>query len=428
MTTAETFVLVGGGYSGSRAADCLRQEGFEGRIILVGEEQHLPYSRPPLCKKALTSDIGIDRLPLRARAFYDRSKIELVLGQAVTEVDRHARRLRLADGNSIDYDRLLLATGGRCRRLPVPGADLDGVHVIRTFEDSVRLRAEFAPGARLAIIGAGYIGLETAAAASSLDLDVTVIELSGRLMSRVASPTVSEFYARRHIDHGVKLLLHRSAQAIEGVDGRVRSVQLDDGQVVPADIVLMAAGNIPEFGLARDAGLECEGGIVVDDRCRTSDPLIFAAGDCTRHPSVRYGRRIQLESVDNALEQARVAAAGMCGRAVRHSHVPWFWSDQYGLKFQIVGLFDGFDEIVVRGDPDEPGFSVWYLRDGEVLCMEAVAQSLEFMQAGRWIGAHAKVDARVLRDPAAALDEAVVERSRLLAPADELPMSTGMLA
>jgi 3-phenylpropionate/trans-cinnamate dioxygenase ferredoxin reductase subunit len=409
----ENFVLVGGGYASSRAADCLRQEGFDGRIIIVGEEVHLPYSRPPLCKKGLVTDLGIERLPLRDRGFYERSNIDLILGKPVAAIDRAARRVKFEGAPSLDYDRLLLATGGRPRRLPIPGNDLAGIHVIRIYEDTIRMRAEFAPGLRLVIIGAGYIGLETAAAASGAGLDVTVIELSARLMSRVAAPVTSEFFARQHMDHGVKLMLHRSAQAFEGKDGRVCAVRLDDGQSVAADIVLMAAGNVPEFRLAAEAGLECEGGIVVDERCRTSDPLIFAAGDCTRHPSVRYGRRIQLESVDNALEQARVAAAGMCGRRARHAHVPWFWSDQYGLKLQIVGLADGFDEIVVRGDPDRPGFSVWYLRDNELLSMETVNNPLEFMQAGRWIGAHAKVDAQVLRDATTPLDNAVINKPQL---------------
>ncbi|MCP3731108.1 FAD-dependent oxidoreductase [Sphingomonas sp. MG17] len=416
MLSNETFVLIGGGYASSRTADCLRQEGFDGRIVLVSEEPHLPYSRPPLCKKGLVSQLDITRLPLRHAAFYERSRIELMLGKHVTGIDRAARRVRIEGEASLDYDKLLIGTGGRPRRLPIPGNELAGIHVIRTYEDMVAMRAGFAPGARLAIIGAGYIGLETAASAVGAGLDVTVIELSARLMSRVAAPVTSEFFARYHLDHGVKLMLHRSAQGFEGVDGRVAAVLLDDGTRVAADLVLVAAGNIPEFSLAAEAGLTCEGGIVVDDRCRTSDPLIFAAGDCTRHPSVRYGRRIQLESVDNALEQARVAAAGMCGRKVRHAHVPWFWSDQYNLKLQIVGLADGFDEIVVRGDPDKPGYSIWYLRESEVLCMETVNNPREFMQAGRWIGAHAKVDARILRDAGHELDEAVIGKNELLEP------------
>ncbi len=412
MNSNETYVLVGGGYAASRAADCLRLEGFEGRILIISEEEHLPYSRPPLCKKGLLEEIGIERLPLRHADFYARNNIELMLGKPVKTVDRTARRVKLAGEISIDYDKMLLATGGRPRRLPIPGGDLKGVHVIRNYEDMTDLRSELKPGARLVIIGAGYIGLESAAAATSMGVDVTVVELSTRLMSRVVAPVTSEFFARKHLDHGVKLMLHRTAQSFEGKDGRVVSVRLQEGEKVSADLVLVAAGNVPEFRLAADAGLECEGGIVVDDRCRTSDPLIFAAGDCTRHPSVRYGRRIQLESVDNALEQARVAAAAMCGRRDRHAHVPWFWSDQYDLKLQVVGLSDGFDEIVVRGDPDQPGFSVWYLRGQEVLCMETVNNPLEFMQAGRWIGAHAKVDARILRDATTHLDDAVINKPR----------------
>lgn len=420
MASRETFVLIGGGYASSRAADCLRQEGFDGRILIISEETHLPYSRPPLCKKALVAEVSITQLALRHSTFYERSKIELMLGKRVTLIDRAARRLKIDGSPSIDYDRLLIATGGRPRRLPIPGSDLGGIHVIRTYEDMTRLRSELTVGARLAIIGAGYIGLETAAAARNAGIDVTVIELSSRLMSRVVARATSEFFARAHLENGVKLMLHRSAKAFEGEGGRVSSVLLEDGQKVFADIALMAAGNVPEFKLAANAGLECEGGIVVDDRCRTSDPLIFAAGDCTRHPSVRYGRRIQLESVDNALEQARVAAAGMCGRRVRHAHVPWFWSDQYNFKLQIVGLSDGFDEMVIRGDPDKPGFSVYYLRGGEVLSMETVNNPREIVQVGRWIGAHAKVDAQILRDAASKLDDAVIDKHQSLTLKSEL--------
>lgn len=416
MSAADTYVLIGGGYASSRTAECLRDEGFEGRIIIVGEEAYPPYSRPPLCKRALLVETPIQRLPLRPPAFYERNRIELMLGTKVTAIDRPARRVSIEGGPPLDYDRLLIGTGGRARRMAIPGSDLPGIHVIRTYDDTAGFRPDFVAGKRLVILGGGYIGLETASAARKMGLDVTLIQRSARLMGRAAASVTSEFFARTHIEHGVKLMLHRSPEAFEaGPDGRVGAVLLDDGERVPADTVLMAVGNIAEFRLAAEAGLECDGGIVVDDRCRTSDPLIFAAGDCTRHPSVRYGRRIQLESVDNALEQARVAAAGMCGRRVRHAHVPWFWSDQYDLKFQIVGLPDGFDEVVVRGDPDRPGFSVWYLRDDEVLCMETVNNPLEFMQAGRWIGAHAKVDARILRDAGRPLDDAVIDRTQLLA-------------
>jgi 3-phenylpropionate/trans-cinnamate dioxygenase ferredoxin reductase component len=414
MSAGETYLLIGGGYGSSRAAECLREEGFQGRIVIVSEEQHLPYSRPPLCKRALKTNMDITRLPLRHAPFYAKHNVELLLGRKVVAIDRHARRVEIEKEGTLDYDKLLIATGGRSRRIAIPGNELRGIHAIRTYEDTVAFREDFVPGKRLVIIGGGYIGLETAAAARQVGLDVTLIHRSARLMGRVAASVTSEFFARYHMDHGVKLLLHRNPVAFEGADGHVGAVLLEDGERVPADAVLTAVGNIPEFRLALEAGLECDGGVVVDDRCRTSDPLIFAAGDCTRHPSVRYGRRIQLESVDNALEQARVASAGMCGRRIRHSHVPWFWSDQYDLKFQIVGLPDGFDEVVVRGDPDEPGFSIWYLRDDEVLCMETVNNQLEFMQAGRWIGAKAKVDAHILRNAAQELDDAVINKEELL--------------
>jgi 3-phenylpropionate/trans-cinnamate dioxygenase ferredoxin reductase subunit len=269
---------------------------------------------------------------------------------------------------------------------------------LRSYDDAKAIQAEFAPGRRLAVIGAGYVGLELAATACQFGLEVTVLEAADRPLSRVVAPVMSEFYARRHAEAGVRLLCHVQATKFSG-NGRVSSVAMSDGSEVPADLVVVGVGNAPDTALAQQAGLACDNGILVDEHCRSSDPYIYSAGDCTQHPSARYGRRVRLESVDNALEQARVAAAGMCGTEASHAHIPWFWSDQYDTKLQIAGLWDGFDDLVVRGNPATSSFSVWYLRSGELLAVNAVNRSADFMQGGKWIAGRKRPDPKKLADP-----------------------------
>ncbi|HSN71805.1 MAG TPA: FAD-dependent oxidoreductase [Steroidobacteraceae bacterium] len=399
---SRTFVVAGGGHAGGQAVDSLRREGFDGRLVLVAEEPALPYHRPPLSKKYLAGELARERLYLRQQAFYDQHAIELRLGTRVTAIDRERRRVRLDDGDELDYDGLMLCLGSRVRRLNVPGAALPGVHYLRNLADVDRIRAEFAPGRRLVVIGAGYIGLEAAASARTLGLDVTVLEMADRPMSRVVAPVVSRFYADRHTAAGVDLRCGTSVAEILG-DARVTAVRCGDGTVVPADFVIAGVGIEPETTLAAAAGLACDDGILVDEQCRTSDPAVFAAGDCTNHPSVRYGRRIRLESVDNALEQARTAAATMCGRDAGHAHVPWFWSDQYDIKLQIAGVSQGHDQVVVRGNPERSQFSVWYLLDGELLAVDAINRPGEFMHAKRWIAERKRPDPVQLGDPAVEL-------------------------
>jgi 3-phenylpropionate/trans-cinnamate dioxygenase ferredoxin reductase subunit len=394
-----TFVVVGGGHAGGQAVDSLRREGFDGRLVLIGEEPALPYHRPPLSKKYLAGELARERLNLRNQAFYDQHRIELRLGTRVTAIDRERRRLRLSDRDELGYDGLLLCLGSRVRRLSVPGSELAGVHYLRTLDDVDRIRAEFAPGRRLVVIGAGYIGLEAAATARTLGLQVTVLEMAERPMSRVVAPVVSQFYAERHAAAGVDLRCGTAVSSLVG-ENRVTAVRCGDGVEIPADFVIAGVGIQPETTLAAACGLACDDGIVVDERCRTSDPVICAAGDCTNHPSVRYGRRVRLESVDNALEQARTAAATLCGRDAVHAHVPWFWSDQYDVKLQIAGVAAGYTRSIVRGAPASGRFSVWYLReDGELLAVDAINRPGEFMHAKRWIGERKRPDPDQLVDP-----------------------------
>jgi 3-phenylpropionate/trans-cinnamate dioxygenase ferredoxin reductase subunit len=322
--------------------------------------------------------------------------VEVRLGVRVTAIDRSSQRLRLGDGSELTYDKLLLCVGSRPRMLEVPGYDLTGIHYLRTIADVEAIRADL-PGARkLVVVGAGYIGLEAAASARHLGLEVAVVEMADRPMNRVVAPELSEFYTRRHEREGVRIHCNTTVTAFLG-DGRVRAVACGE-QEFPADLVIVGVGILPDVSLAAAAGMRCENGVRVDEHCQTSDPNVYAAGDCTNHPSVRYGRRVRLESVDNAVEQAKTAAANMCGTPARHEHVPWFWSDQYDVKLQIAGLSQGYDQAVVRGDPGAGRFALYYLGNGELLAVDAVNSPRDFMTGKKWIAERKHLDAARLAD------------------------------
>ncbi|MGQ0385080.1 MAG: NAD(P)/FAD-dependent oxidoreductase [Gammaproteobacteria bacterium] len=402
----ETFVVVGGGHAGAQVADSLRRENPGAKLVLVAGEPALPYQRPPLSKKFLGGELEAERLPIRPASFYESIHCEVVLGKPVTAIDRSARRLTLADGATLGYDKLVLAVGGHARPLPVPGAELAGVHVLRTIADVHAIRAELAPGRRIAIVGAGYIGLECAATLCKLGMKVSVIETLDRVMNRVVAPEVSRFYETEHRGHGVEILTGRRVAAFEG-NGRVTAVACADGSRTPAETVIVGIGLVPNTELAEAAGLACEDGIAVDEHCRTSDPEIFAAGDCCSFPSLRYARRVRLESVDNAFEQAKTAAANACGRATVHDKTPWFWSDQFELKLQIVGLSQGYDRAVLRGDPLARSFSCCYLKGGELIALDAVNHAKDFMAARKLIGERVRLDPARLADDSVALRDAI---------------------
>ena len=394
-----TVVIVGASHAAVQAIDTLRREGHAGRIVLVGDEPSLPYNRPPLSKKYLSGELERERLLLRSPQFYEQAHVEVRLGQRVTAIDRTDRRLRLGDGEELQYDALMLCIGSRNRQLDVPGKELTGIHYLRTMADVDRIRADLATAKRLVVVGAGYIGLEAAASARQLGLEVTVLEMADRPMNRVVAPEISSYYEERHRREGVNLLCQVSVTAFEGdAQGRVSAVVCGE-RTFPCDIVIAGVGIVPESTLAASAGLRCDNGISVDEHCRTSDPHVWAAGDCTCHPSVRYGRRVRLESVDNAVEQAKTAAMNICGKPARHEHVPWFWSDQYDLRLQIAGLSTGYDQTVIRGDPDGGKFALYYLADGELLAVDAVNSPKDFMTGKKWIGERKRPDPSKLADP-----------------------------
>jgi 3-phenylpropionate/trans-cinnamate dioxygenase ferredoxin reductase subunit len=392
----QTFVIVGASHASVQAIDTLRREGHTGPIVLVGDEPHLPYNRPPLSKKFFSGELDRERLLLRSPHYYEQHGVETRLGVRVTAIDRSAQRLRLSDGGELTYDKLLLCVGSRPRRLEVPGYDLAGIHYLRTIGDVDAIRADLPDASRLVVVGAGYIGLEAAASARHLGLEVTVVEMADRPMNRVVAPEISTFYTRRHEREGVRILCNTSVTAFTG-EGRVQAVACGE-RTFPADLVIVGVGILPDVTLAAAAGLRCDNGLWVDEQCRTSDPNVFAAGDCTNHPSVRYGRRVRLESVDNAVEQAKTAASNMCGKPARHEHVPWFWSDQYDVKLQIAGLSEGYDQTVARGDPGSGSFALYYLAQGELLAVDAVNSMKDFMNGKKWIAEHKHPDIARLAD------------------------------
>jgi len=403
----ERIVIAGGGQAAAQAIDTLRRKGFTGTLVLIGEEPWLPYQRPPLSKKYLAGALERERLLLRPAHFYESHSIETRLGRRVEEISRREQRLRLDDGSTIAYDALLIATGSRPRQLAAPGTELDGVHLLRTIADVERIRAGWASGKRLVIVGGGYIGLEVAATARELGLEVTVLEMAGRVMNRVVCPEISAFYESEHTRHGVRILCNSKVRALAGVPGstRVRAVVTADGEEHAADCVVIGCGAVPADELAVTAGLPCENGVLVDDRCRTPDPAIYAAGDCSNHPSLRYGRRVRLESVDNAFEQGASAALNMLGLEIAHDKVPWFWSDQYDLKLIIVGVSQGYEAVVMRGDPASHAFSACYLRGGELIAVDAVNSPKDQMAARKLIAARARPSIDRLADPGVPLKD-----------------------
>ena len=380
----ETSVIVGAGHAAGQAVASLRQGGYSGRIVLVGDEPHVPYQRPPLSKKFLAGELDLHRLYFRPEKFYPDHDIDLRLSTRADKIDRAGQNLLLSDGTSIHYDTLLLTTGSKVRKMDVPGSDLDGIRYLRSIEDVLSIRQKFSPGARLVIVGAGYIGLEVAAVSVSQGINVTVLEMENRVMKRAVGPATSDFFAARHRRAGVDLRFGHRVESFEGSNS-VSTVVCQENECFEADLVIVGVGIQPSVELAECAGLACDNGIVVDASCVTEDQHILAAGDCTNHPNAVLGRRARLESVHSALEQAKIAAATICGKPPPEIHAPWFWSDQYDVKLQIVGMAEGYDQAVLRGDPESESFAVFYLANGRLLAVDAVNRPREFMIAKKLV-------------------------------------------
>ncbi|ASE38851.1 NAD(P)/FAD-dependent oxidoreductase [Brevundimonas vesicularis] len=397
-------LIIGAGHAGGSVAAFLRQYGHEGPIVLAGEEDAPPYQRPPLSKAWLKGEADLEALLLRPLSFYAEQDIDFRASVVAVAVDPAAKTVVFHDGSSESYDILVLATGSTARKLPVPGGDHPDLLELRTMKDAERLKAVLGPGKRLAVVGGGYVGLEAAASAWALGAEAVVIERAPRVLARVASETLSAFFTAQHRAHGVEILTDAEVVAVAR-DG----VTLADGSMVSADAVLVGVGALACDALARSAGLNCDDGVVVNGEARTSDPAIFAIGDMTRRPiPVHGGVHHRLESVPNALEQAKQAAAAIVGRAGPTPEVPWFWSDQYDVKLQIAGLPFDADRQVVRGDPTASGFAVFHLNGDRIVCVEAVNAPPEFMAGKQLIAKATPVDVDKLADPTVSMKTVAV--------------------
>jgi 3-phenylpropionate/trans-cinnamate dioxygenase ferredoxin reductase subunit len=402
--TEEHVYVIGAGHAGGETAFALRQQGYAGPLTVIGEEAHVPYQRPPLSKAYLKGDCEAPSLYLRQPAAYEKANIGLLLSRRVERIDRASKKLVLDDGRELNYSKLALATGGRARRMTIGDAAraerTNNFHYLRTIDDVNAIRSRFQSGQRLVVVGGGYIGLEVAASAIARDVHVTVLEALPRVLARVTAPQMSEFYEQVHRNAGVDL---RTNIEVTGLDfnaagDAVTAVHCSGGVVIPADFVVVGIGLLPNTEIAQAAGLDVDNGIVVNEHAATSDPDIAAAGDCTNHPSVFCGRRIRLESVPNAVEQARVAAAYLAGKPRVYDSVPWFWSDQYDLKLQMTGLSQGYDQFVLRGSMQNKSFAAFYLKEGRLIACDAVNRAQEFMVAKRMVAACRPFDAAALAD------------------------------
>ncbi|MHA6288524.1 NAD(P)/FAD-dependent oxidoreductase [Maricaulis sp. CAU 1757] len=401
----DRVIILGAGQAGAQCAASLRRFGFEGRIMMIGSEPHPPYQRPPLSKAYLSGDIEDDRLWLQSRETWVEQRVDLRLSTTVTRIDRAAKQIRCHDGETHDYTHLVLATGSRVRPLPVKGADLPGVRYLRTIDDVDLLKADFQPGKKIAIIGGGYIGLEAAAVAKKLGAEPIVLEAMDRLLARVAVPQLSEFYLNAHRRRGVTVELGAQVTRLTARRGsrwrggkRVGCVHLADGRHIDCDSVLVGIGILPNQELAAEAGLEVQNGITVDAECRTSDPAIWAIGDCVEQRNWLSRRRQRLESVPNAIEQGKHAAAAICGAPPPKPEVPWFWSDQFDLKLQTAGLIGDEDTTIVRGDMAADHFTLFHLKDGVLIAADAVCDGHGFMAAKMMIAQGARPDPEALAD------------------------------
>jgi 3-phenylpropionate/trans-cinnamate dioxygenase ferredoxin reductase subunit len=409
-------LIIGASQAGLQLAVSLRDVGYAEPITLVGAELHVPYQRPPLSKAYLHGAAELEQLWLRAPEFLAGQGITLVTGERVESVHLYAGgppgTAKTASGRILDFDRLALTVGARPRRLTVPGANLGGVTYLRTADDATVLRELQSDAASVVVIGGGFIGLEAAAVARTQGKAVTVVEAADRLIGRAVAPVVSDFYRDAHLSRGVDIRLGAQVVSLGGKHNRVQAVALSDGSRIPADLVIVGIGIEPRTELARELGLESAGGIVVDRYARTSNPAVVAAGDCTVQPHPLTGEgRVRLESVQNAISQAKTAAATLAGLRVPNDAVPWFWSDQYDLKLQIAGLSAGHDEYIVRGDIDGEAFSVLYYRDGTLLGVDAVNTPGDYMAVRKALSKGSTISAEAAADSTVALRDLIVPQA-----------------
>jgi len=391
------LVIIGAGQSAAQCVLTLKRNNFEKSIVVIGEEDHLPYQRPPLSKDYLSGDVGLDRIYMKTQDFYDQNNVTVKISTKVLSLDRKEKMIDLSKGVDLPYENLVLATGSRVRQLEVEGSGLKNINYLRSINDSNSLKEQFKKGKSLVIIGAGYIGLEVAAAAVKKGMRVTVVEMEDRVMSRTVDPIISDYFDTLHRNKGVEIILGSALKEFEGKTF-VEKVVCTDGTTLDADSVVVGVGILPNQELAEAAGLRCNNGILVDEFGRTEDSSIFACGDCTNHPNFYVNKNIRLESVHNALEQAKTVALSLLGKPEKYDQVPWFWSDQFDEKLQIVGLSGDHDETVVRGSVEENFFMLFYLKRGELIAVDSVNNPKDFLISKKLVANKLKISSDVLCD------------------------------
>lgn len=399
-----SVVIIGASHAAAETVASLRKFGWQGSITLIGDEPILPYQRPPLSKGYYKGDVEAEKLLIRPESFYQKNEVTLMLGRRVKSINRDEKTINLDGDEQLGYAHLILATGTRARKLPIEGADLPNINYLRTKQDVDVIKSQIKPGSKLLIVGAGYIGLEVAASAVKQGAEVIVFEAMDRVLARVTSPQISEFYQRIHKQEGVDIRLNASLTKFEKTASGLHAVT-SEGAVIPFDSAIVGIGVIPNTELADEAGLSCDNGIVVNEFTQTNDASIHAIGDCSNHHNFLYNRRIRLESVPNAVEQAKVAAATICGKEMIYDQLPWFWSDQYDVKLQTAGLLQEHDQVVTRGDANSRKFAAFYLKKGKLIAVDALNSPAEFMLSKKLIQAKASPDPMKLNDPQVSLKE-----------------------
>ena len=393
----KNLVIVGGGQSAAQCVLTLKRNDFKTKITLISEEKHIPYQRPPLSKEYLSDEVTLERVYMKSKEFYDQNNVEIISSTKVISIDRNKKSLTLSNTENLQYENLVLATGSRVRKLEVEGSHLSNINYLRTIEEADQLKKYFKLGKKLVVIGAGYIGLEVAAAAIKKGLGVTVIEMDDRVMKRTVDPIISKYFDSLHRSKGAEIILNAALERFEGRK-EVEKVICTNGEILKTDGVVVGVGIIPNQEIAKSAGLNCNNGIVVDEFGRTEDPFIFACGDCTNHPNPSLNKNLRLESVHNALEQAKTVAFSLIGKPEKYDQIPRFWSDQYEEKLQIVGLSGDHDEIVTRGSMAEGNFMLFFLKKGELIAINSVNNPKEFLISKKLVANKLKISSDVLCD------------------------------
>ena len=398
------IVVIGSGQAAIQTVMSLKRNEFTGSIKVIGEEDHLPYQRPPLSKDFLLDEYKLERVSLKKKEFYEENRVDLILGKRAESIDTILKEITLSDENKIRYDQLIIATGSRVRKLNVPGSDKKGLYYLRDLDDASALKQRLKENKKMVIVGAGYIGLEVASVAASLGVEVTVIEMANRVMNRTVDPIISSYYQKLHESHGVRIHLDNGLKEFEG-DASVTAVLCSDGLRLEADLVVIGAGVLPNQEIAIEAGLECNNGIMVNEFGETSTAHVYACGDCTNHPNKGLNTRLRLESVHNAMEQSKTVASTIMGNKEPYDQVPWFWSDQYDHKLQLVGISGDHDEVVMRGLESEQKFLLFYLKNSELIAVNAINSSKEFLICRKLVANKVKISSDVIKDQSVNLND-----------------------